>query len=62
MRKNSANGNADPCEHLAGRPSEMDTGLALDEKLHSAATPILYLLASLMTVVAAYGLYSLLHG
>jgi hypothetical protein len=64
MRKNvaSANGSALPREHLAGTPSDMDTGLVLDEKLNSAAAPFLYLLASLMTAGGAYLLYSLLHG
>ncbi len=64
MRKNaaSANGNALPRERLAGAPSDMDTALVLDDKLNSAAAPFFYLLASLMTVVGAYLLYSLLNG
>jgi hypothetical protein len=39
-----------------------ETGLVLDDELRSAATPFLYLLSSLSIAVAAYILYSVLHG
>lgn len=56
----SANGNAAPRDDLAGTPE--DTGLILDDKLSSAASPFLYLLSILVIAVAAYLLYSFLHG
>jgi hypothetical protein len=64
MGKNgaSANGNAVPCEELPGTPPERDTALVLDDQLSTAATPFLYLLSSLVIVIAAYLLYSFLHG
>ncbi len=62
MRENgtSANGNAAPRDDLAEAPE--DTGLILDDKLSSAASPFLYLLSILVIAVAAYLLYSFLHG
>ena len=64
MRENGtgANGNTIRREQLPGTPPDRDTGFVLDDELNSAATPFLYLLASLVTAVAAYFLYSLLHG
>jgi len=63
MGKNgaSANGNTAPREE-PGVPPETDTALLLDDQLSTAATPFLYLLASLVIVVAAYLLFSFLHG
>ncbi len=55
----SANGDAAPRDDLAGTPE--DTGLVLDDRLRSAATPFLYLLSILVIAVAAYLLYSFLH-
>lgn len=54
------NGNAVPPEDRAGTAEE--TGIVLDDELRSAATPFLYLLASLLIAVAAYTLYAVLHG
>jgi hypothetical protein len=64
MGKNgaSANGNAVPREELPGKPPERDAALVLDDQLSTAAAPFLYLLSSLVIVVAAYLLYSFLHG
>ena len=64
MGKNgaSANGNAVPCEELPGTPPEREAPLVLDDQLSTAATPFLYLLSSLVIVIAAYLLYSFLHG
>jgi len=64
MGKNGAgaNGNAVPCEKLPGTPPERDAALVLDDQLSTAATPFLYLLASLLIVIAAYLLFSFLHG
>jgi hypothetical protein len=64
MGKNGrgANGNAIPREDLPGSPPDRDTALVLDERLNAAAAPFLYLLSSLVIVIAAYLLYSFLHG
>ncbi len=58
----SANGNAIARQDLPGKPANAETGLVLDDELSSAATPFLYLLASILIVVAAYFLYSYLRG
>ena len=60
MGKNgvSADRNAVPREDLPGTPAEKDAALVLDDRLSVAATPFLYLLSSLVIVVAAYLLYS----
>jgi hypothetical protein len=60
MGKNgaSADGNAVPRDDLPGTPSERDAALVLDDRLSTAATPFLYLLSSLVIVIAAYLLYS----
>jgi hypothetical protein len=64
MAKNgaNANGNAIPREDLPGTPPDRDTALVLDDQLNAAAAPFLYLLASLVIVIAAYLLYWYLHG
>jgi hypothetical protein len=64
MGKNgaSANGNAMPREDLPGTPPERDAALVLDDRLNAAAAPFLYLLSSLVIVIAAYVLYWFLHG
>jgi hypothetical protein len=64
MGKNgaSANGKAVPRDGLPGTPPDSDTSLVLDDRLNAAAAPFLYLLASLVIVIAAYLLYSFLHG
>jgi hypothetical protein len=56
----SANGKARPPDDPARTDEE--SGLVLDDEIRSAATPFLYLLASLVIAVAAYLLYSLLRG
>jgi hypothetical protein len=56
----SANGKASPPDDPA-RTNE-ESGLVLDDEIRSAATPFLYLLASLVIALAAYFLYALLHG
>ena len=62
MRENGtpADGDMPPPEKPDGRPEE--TGFVLDDELRSAATPFLYLLASLMAALAAYFLYTLFRG
>jgi hypothetical protein len=56
-----ANGSAISQNGMRGASPE-DTSLVLDDELNSAATPFLYLLACVVIAVAAYFLYSLLHG
>lgn len=62
MGKNSssANGNTLPPDETAQTNEE--SGLVLDDELRTAATPILYLLSSLLIAVAAYLVYLFLHG
>ena len=60
MRGNGARDDAVPPREEARTTEE--AGLALDDELTSAATPFLYLLASLVIAIAAYFLYSLLRG
>jgi hypothetical protein len=64
MGKNgaSANGNAIPREDMPGTPPDRDPALLIEDQLSTAAAPFLYLLASLVIVIAAYFLYSFLHG
>ncbi len=62
MAENStgAKDDAVPPEAPAGTTEE--SGLGLDDELRSAASPFLYLLSSLLIALAAYFLYSVLHG
>jgi hypothetical protein len=62
MAKNGsgANGNTLPPDDPVRTKEE--SGLVLDDELRSAATPILYLLSSLLIAVAAYMVYWFLHG
>ncbi|MGO9173452.1 MAG: hypothetical protein ACLP7P_16025 [Rhodomicrobium sp.] len=64
MRENGTgeNGNAVPRDEFPGTPPDSDTELVLDDEISSAATPFLYLLASIVAVIAAYFLYSYLRG
>jgi hypothetical protein len=64
MGKNgaSANGNAIPREDLPGTPPDRDSALLIEDQLSTAAAPFLYLLSSLVIVIAAYLVYSFLHG
>jgi hypothetical protein len=64
MRQNgaSANGSAIPREDLPGTPPDRDTGLLIEDQLSTAAAPFLYLLSSLVIVIAAYLLFSFLRG
>ncbi|MGO8953955.1 MAG: hypothetical protein ACLPWS_19485 [Rhodomicrobium sp.] len=64
MRENGTgvNGNAVPRDKFPGTPPDSDTGFALDDEISTAATPFLYLLSSVLAVIAAYFLYTYLHG
>ena len=64
MRENGtgANGNAVPRDRFPGTPPDSDTGFVLDDEISSAAAPFLYLLSSIIAVIATYFLYTYLYG
>ncbi len=62
MRENCTGPKSDAVPPEGQARTTEETGLVLDDELRSAASPFLYLLSSLLIALAAYFLYSVLHG